>query len=64
MLSSLLLGIEIFAFIFAILIIIRNLYSFIKVLYLKEGKYDASEKNLIVLASAISYVITMLIVGF
>ena len=64
MLLEFLLGVRIFIFIFSILIIIRDLYNFIKVLKLKEGKYDANTTNLILLATSISYVITMLIIGF
>lgn len=64
MLLNLLLGIKIFIFVFALLIVIRDAYNFLKVLKLKEGKYDASEKNLILLGSSISYIITMLVIGF
>lgn len=64
MLLEFLLGVRIFIFIFSILIIIRDLYNFVKVLKLKEGKYDANTTNLILLATSISYVITMLIIGF
>ena len=64
MLETFLLGVRIFIFIFAFLIIIRDAYNFAKVLRLKEGKYDATTTNLILLASSISYVITTLIIGF
>lgn len=64
MLITFLLGVKIFLFIFALLIILRDLYNFAKVLKLKEGKYDATTTNLVLLASSISYVITMLIIGF
>lgn len=64
MLETFLLGVRIFIFIFALLIIIRDAYNFVKVLRLKEGKYDATTTNLILLASSISYIITMLIIGF
>lgn len=64
MLETFLLGVRIFIFIFALLIIIRDAYNFAKVLRLKEGKYDATTTNLILLASSISYIITMLIIGF
>ena len=63
MLETFLLGVRIFIFIFAFLIIIRDAYNFAKVLRLKEGKYDATTTNLILLASSISYIITMLIIG-
>ena len=64
MFLNFLLGVKIFVFIFSILFILRNLYSFIKVLYMKEGRYDASSLNLRLLATSISYVITILILGF
>ncbi len=64
MLETFLLGVRIFIFIFALLIIIRDAYNFVKVLRLKEGKYDATTTNLILLASSISYIITTLIIGF
>jgi hypothetical protein len=64
MFLNFLLGVKIFVFIFSILFILRNLYSFIKVLYMKEGRYDASSLNLSLLATSISYVITILILGF
>lgn len=64
MLTTFLLGIKVFLFIFAILIVIRDAYNFVKVIRLREGKYDATTTNLIVLASSISYILTMLIIGF
>ena len=64
MFLNFLLRVKIFVFIFSILFILRNLYSFIKVLYMKEGRYDASSLNLSLLATSISYVITILILGF
>jgi len=63
MLTTFLLGVKVFLFIFAILIVIRDAYNFVKVIRLKEGKYDATTTNLIVLASSISYILTMLIIG-
>lgn len=64
MLTTFLLGVKVFLFIFAILIVIRDAYNFVKVIRLREGKYDATTTNLIVLASSISYIFTMLIMGF
>ena len=54
MLTTFLLGVKVFLFIFAILIVIRDAYNFVKVIRLREGKYDATTTNLIVLASSIS----------
>lgn len=56
--------IEIFLFVFASLVVVKNIYSFIKVMKLKEGKVDSSLFSEIVLGSSISYIITMLIIGF
>lgn len=64
MLINFLLGIKVFLFTFAILIVLRDLFRLLKVLKLKEGKYDASAKNLILLASSISYITAVLAVGF
>ena len=64
MLTTFLLGVKVFLFSFAILIVIRDAYNFVKVIRLREGKYDATTTNLIVLASSISYIFTMLIIGF
>lgn len=61
MVNLILNGIGIFLFVFSILIIIKNLFNFIKVLYLKEGKYDNSRIQQLLLGSSISYVITFLI---
>lgn len=58
------LGIEIFLFVYAWLIIIKHLYGIIKVMRLKEGKVDTSLFSEITLGSSISYIITMLILGF
>lgn len=63
MLTTFLLGVKVFLFIFAILIVIRDAYNFVKVIRLREGKYDATTTNLIVLASSISYILTMIIIG-
>lgn len=57
-------GILVFIFIFSWLIVIENIYKFIKVMRLKEGKIDSSLFSKITLGSAISYIITMLIIGF
>lgn len=64
MMETFLLGIKVFAFVFAILVLIRDCYNFSKVLALKEGKYETTVKGQVLLASSISYIVTMLIIGF
>ena len=62
--DKLLLGLEIFVFILSILICVKNIFSFIKVMVLKEGTIDISNRNSIIFGCAISYIITMIIIGF
>lgn len=57
-------GLEIFFFIFSLLNIIKNIYTFIKVVRLKEGKVDTSLVSEIMFGVSLSFVITMLIIGF
>lgn len=62
--DKLILGVEIFIFIMCILNIIKNLYTFFKVLHLKEGHVDNSTLSTIIFGCSISYFITILIIGF
>ena len=62
--TTLLLFIKIFLFVFSILIVIKNIYSFIKVMYMRQGKIDASRTSEIIFGCAVSYIITILIIGF
>lgn len=56
--------IKVFFFIFAILCIIRDTFNLLKVIKLKEGKLNMNTSRMILLASSISYVLTMIILGF
>lgn len=51
----------IFIFIFSILVILKNVISFLWVFNSQNGKVDVSTKTLTLLGSAISYIITVLI---
>lgn len=62
--ADLILGLKIFFFIYSILIVLKNIYSAIKVLSLREGKMDSSNVQLFLLGSSISYIITLLFIGF
>jgi hypothetical protein len=62
--DNLILNIKVFVFIFCILCIIRDTYGILKILKLKEGKYSLSTERLFLLGGSISYVLTMLIMGF
>jgi len=62
--TTLLLFIKIFLFVFSILIVVKNIYSFIKVMYMRQGKIDASRTSEIIFGCAVSYIITILIIGF
>lgn len=64
MIDILFMQVKIFVFIFAILVIIRDLFNLIKVIRLKEGKFELTRTGLISLGCSISYVLTMLISGF
>lgn len=52
---------KLYLFIMSILFILKNIYSFIKIMRLKEGKLDDSWSHNILLGSAISYIIIFLI---
>ena len=62
--AELLMYLKVFIFIFCCLNIIKNTYSFVKVLWTQSGKYDASQTTIICLGLSISYVLTCLIMGF
>ena len=64
MLESLILQAEIFIFIFAILIVIRNVFNFLQIIRQKEGKFSLTTAGLITLGCSISYIITKIITGF
>ena len=64
MLESLILQAEIFIFVFAILIVIRNVFNFLQIIRQKEGKFSLTTAGLITLGCSISYIITKIITGF
>ena len=64
MIAELFFMVKLWVFIFCCLIILKNVYSFNKVLLTQQGKYNATSKVLITLGMAISYVLTILIIGF
>lgn len=64
MLTNLILFIEVFVFTFCCLNIIKNIYSFIKVLNLKDGKMNNNTLSTVLFGLSISFVITCLILGF
>ena len=64
MITELFFMVKLWAFIFCCLIILKNVYSFNKVILTQQGKYNATPKVLITLGTAISYVLTILIIGF
>ena len=63
MLTSFLFGLKIFVFVFAVLYIISRILNVVRVLRLKEGKIDTSRDTLIAIGLALSYIITVLILG-
>lgn len=52
---------SVFLFVFSCLVVIKNIYSFIKVLTLKEGQIQHDFKTQLYFAIALSYIITFLI---
>lgn len=55
---------ELFIFIFCCLICIKTIYNVIKVIVLKEGSITTSKNETLTFGCALSYIITMLIIGF
>ena len=64
MMIEFILGLKVFLFVFCLLNILKNLYNFVKVLRTKEGKVVSSTSSEILFGLSLSYVITMLIIGF
>lgn len=61
---KLIFGCELFVFIFCCLICIKTIYNAVKVIVLKEGSITSSKNESIIFGCALSYIITMLIIGF
>ena len=53
--------ITVFIFVFSCLIVLKNIYSFIKILVLKEGQMQHDNKTQLYFALALTYIITFLI---
>lgn len=64
MLISVIHWLSIFIFVLSVLFVLKTAYSFIKVLWLKYGKVEESKWGSLLFGLSLSYIITMLIVGF
>ena len=53
----------IFIFVFSILVIIRDTFQIIRVIKMREGKVDMSNKRVLLLGLSISYVLSILIMS-
>lgn len=53
----------IFIFVFSILVIIRDTFQVIRVIKMREGKVDMSNKRVLLLGLSISYVLSILIMS-
>ncbi len=61
---KLILGIQIFIFILSCLNVIQNIFKFLKVLWLKQGKFEITNISKLWFGLSLSYIITQLIIGF
>ena len=64
MLNNIVYTLKVFIFVFCSLNVFKNLYNMIKVLRTQEGKMETSSSGIICLGLSLSYIITVLIVGF
>lgn len=64
MLHNLYYHIEVFLFVMAWLIVLANVWNIISVFRLQNGKAFSSKNDLIMLGISVSYIITMLTIGF
>lgn len=62
LLSSIIWILSIFILCFSSLVVIKTIYSFIKVLVLKEGTIEHDKKTQLYFALALSYIITFFVV--
>lgn len=62
--TEFLLLIKVFIFIFCCLNVIKNVFTFAKVLWTQQGKYDSSTTSQICLGMSLSYILTLIIIGF
>jgi len=62
MLITFILFVKVFVLIMAILYCLHTLYNIVKVITLKEGKVEFGKYGLLTLGSAISYIITCILI--
>lgn len=62
--EKLILFTEVYVFIFCILNVIKNSYNFFRVMRLKEGQVSDGILSTVLFGLSLSYIITMLIIGF
>lgn len=62
--GEIVLTIKVFIFIMSCLNIIKNIYNFIKVMRLQQGYFDNGKYGNLFFGLSLSYIITILIMGF
>lgn len=62
--EKLFLSAEIFIFVLSCLNVIQNIFKFLKVLWVKQGKFEITTISKLFFGLSLSYIITQLIVGF
>jgi hypothetical protein len=55
---------KLFFFILSCLTILKNIYTFIKVIRMEQGKFDNGKYGNLLFGLSLSYIITSLIIGF
>jgi hypothetical protein len=64
MLNDIIYHLEVFLFVMAILIVCANIWNIITVFRLESGRMFSSRYDLFLLGGCVSYIITMLVIGF
>lgn len=62
--GELILTLKVFIFVLSCLNIIKNVYGFIKVVRLQQGHFDNGKYGNFCFGLSLSYIITLLIMGF
>lgn len=62
--NNFLTSIELFILVLACLNVFRNLFNVFKVMRLKEGKIELDTYSITLLGMSLSYIITVIILGF
>lgn len=62
--EELVLFLKVFIFMLSCLNILKNVYSFIKILYLQDGKFDNGKYGNLFFSLSLSYIVSLLIIGF